>query len=116
MRKGRQKSLKNNVLELILKAENSYHETVKIAVKESEEYADERRKEQLVYSKSLEHEWSVYEKSENQKLERALIDDKVQLERETEETKEQLRDLQRLKLEIISDRLKEEVLSLHGNN
>ena len=108
--------MKTNVLELIIKAENDYQDTVNKAVSEAEKYVDDQRNEQSANARRLEHEWTLFVKSENMKLERALQNDKQQLEEETERAMEQLKELQSRKLESISDRLKEEVLSLHGDS
>ena len=108
--------MKTNVLELIIKAEHDYRDTVDNAVTEAEKYVDERRKAQSDHIMGLEYDWRAFERAENEKLEEALLNDKRLLEEETEKTMEQLKELQSRKLDSISDRLKEEVLSLHGNS
>ena len=108
--------MKTNVLELIIKAESDYQDIVDNAVVEAELYADDRRNEQAACAQRAELEWSSFEKAENAKLEMALQLDKQRLEEETERAMEQLKELQSRKLDLISDRLKEEVMSLYGDS
>ena len=108
--------MKTNALELIIKAENDYQDTVNNAVTEAEKYVEDLRLGQAAYAQRLELEWGLFEQSENMKLEGALQRDKQQLEEETERAMGRLKDLQSRKLDLISDRLKEEVLSLHGDS
>jgi len=108
--------LKTDVLELIIKAENDYQVTVDKAVVEAEKYVEARRNEHSEDARRIEHEWSQFEKAENKKLERALQHEKRRLEEETERAMGRLKELQSRKLDQISDRLKEEVLSLHGDS
>ena len=108
--------MKTNALELIIKAESDYQDTVDNAVREAEKYVDDLRRKQAAYAQHLELEWDLFEKAENRKLERTLRQDKQQLEEETERAMGRLKELQSRKLDLISDRLKEEVLSLHGDS
>jgi len=106
--------LKEDILNLILQAENEYHITVKDAVTTAEKYADECKEEQDIYRKNIKHEWQLFKKAENDRLEKALCEDEQKKKAETAELKERLRVCQQKKADLISERLKREVLSLYG--
>jgi predicted nucleic acid-binding Zn-ribbon protein len=88
---------------------------MKNAVKAAEDYAAERRGEQNAYIEELKQNWHSFENSENEKLEKMLSEDEQRLELKTAELKDKLRISQKKKADMISERLKEEVLSLYGN-
>jgi len=102
-------------MSLILKAELEYHHAVQKAVGKAEIYTDNCKKEQSSYIDDLQNEWYLFEKTENQKFKEALLKDEKELEAKLTEDKERLKSLQKNKAEEISERLKREVLSLHGN-
>ena len=101
---------------LLLQAEKEYDNSVKNAVKAAEDYAGERRKEQSAYIENLKLEWQNFEKSENNKLIETLSENERKLEIKAAELKNLLKISQKKKAELISERLKEEVLSLYGNS
>ena len=102
-------------MNLILKAEQEYHHSVQKAVDKAELYTDNCKKEQSSYIDDLQNEWYLFEKTENQKFEEALLKDEKELEIKLTGDKERLKSLQKIKVEEISERLKREVLSLHGS-
>jgi len=107
--------LKEDVIHLILQAERDYNKVVKQAISEAEQYVDACKDKQSAYVQDLEHTWSVFEKAENEKLESRLLADEQRLEAELQERKRSLDLRQQEKAELISKRLKEEVLSFNGN-
>ena len=107
--------MNDDILSLLLQAENEYLEALKIAAKKASEYAVNSKEKQNDYIKKLEQEWRSFEKSENNKLAETLAETERRLEMKTAEFKKQLQDSQKQKAGLISDRLKEEVLSLYGN-
>jgi len=107
--------LREDIISLIIHAEHDYHDGVKKAIAEAEAYADERKKKQIVYVDWQKREWERFEKSENAKLEKKLAAAEQRLEKETAEMKNRLKTAQEKKVNQISERLKEEVLSLYGN-
>jgi len=102
-------------LALLLQAENEYNTAVKTAVSEAENYADGCKKNQNAFIESLKQEWHLFEKSENEKFEKILDENEQNLEAKTKELKKQLKINQERKADFISERLKEEVLSLYGS-
>jgi len=107
--------LNESILSLLLQAENEYDAAIKNAVKETENYADECRKEQDAYVDGLNRDWEIFEKSETDKLDKTLAETEQNLEIKMAELKNQLKLRQEKKAELISGRLKEEVISLYGN-
>ena len=107
--------MSDHIVYLIQQAEKEYHEAIENAVAEAKKYVDESKKKQSDYINELENEWYTFEKAENEKLERALSEAEKKIEMETARSKEQLRFRQRSKIDVISDRLKSEVLSLYGH-
>ena len=104
--------MKENILNLILKAENDYHHSVQKAVDEADLYADGCKEEQGAYLESLQEEWYLFEKSENEVFKKKLSEAELKLEAKLVEDKEQLKLRQQNKAGQISERLKREVLSL----
>ena len=107
--------LKEDILNLILQAEKEYHNTVKNAVMEAKIYVDERKKMQSAYLEDLKCKWYLFEKTENEKFQKVVSDDKKKLELEMAEKKEQMKLCQKQKIDLISEQLKEEVLSFYGD-
>ena len=103
--------MSEHIVNLIRQAEKEYHSTIKNAVTEAERYADDCKTKQNVYIEELEREWYTFERAENEKLEKALSEAEHKLETETALAKERLKNCQRKKLDEISERLREEVLS-----
>ena len=107
--------LKEDIISLILQAEKEYHNTMKKVVTEAEKYADDCKKKQSAYIDNMQEEWYSFEKAENDKFKKALYEDEQKMDIEMAKSKEQLKIRQEKKAELISDRLKEEVLSLYDN-
>ena len=106
--------VKKNILDLVLQAENEYHDTMKNGVKEAEAYTAQCKERQSDYIEELKNEWHLFEKSESEKFEAALLKDRHEMEARMAKMKEQLKILQSGKIDLISERLKKEVLSLYG--
>lgn len=103
-------------MSLLLQAENEYQIAMKSAVKDMEDYADECRQRLNAYIEELKNGWNMFEKMENEKLAKMLSEDERRLENKTVELKKHLKLNQEKMAEIISERLKKEVLSLYGNS
>ena len=101
-------------MSLILQAENEYHDAIKKAVREAEKYTDDCRNRQRAYIEELNREWELLEKAEQEKLEKALLEAEKKMEKETAQTKARLKSYQEKKVDTISERLKEEVVSIYG--
>ena len=107
--------MNEDILTLFLQAENEYHNAIKNAAQKGGDYADDSKAQQNVYIEKLKHDWYLFEKTETEKLSKMLFDDEQRLEAETAESKKRLKINQKKKADLISERLKEEVLSLHGH-
>lgn len=107
--------MNDDILALILQAENEYQVSMKNAVTEAENYAGDCKQKQNAYIEDLNQEWHLFEKSENDKLAEMLAENEKKLEAETAELKERLNISQKNKADTISGRLKREVISLYGD-
>jgi hypothetical protein len=108
-------SLNENILSALLKAENDYQAALKNAAKKADDYSVEQIKKREEYLENMKRDWLAFEKTENEKFERTLFEDGQKMEAEASEQKKQLKINQQKKADAISERLKEEVLSLYGD-
>ena len=108
--------LKENILNLILQAEKEYHDALNKAMREGEKYVDDCKRKQDAFVEQLKRKWYLFEKTENENFQKKLLDEEQRMEAITTEKKDDLKNRQQLKADIISQRLKEEVLSLYGNS
>jgi len=104
--------LKEDILALLLQTENDYRDAIKAAVEEGEQYVAGRRKEQESLINKLRADFRDYEESESEKLERTLLEECDRMENEAVRFKIEMKRRQEEKADQISQRLKEEVLSL----
>ena len=107
--------MKDEIITLILQAEREYHDAVKNAVNEAENYANESKMRQDADLEAMESEWRRSEEAENDKFQKSLHEDERKMIAEMAQKMEQLRKSQKEKMDSISERLKEEVLSLYGD-
>ena len=108
--------MNEDIISLLFQAENEYHNAVKTAVSEAENYADGCKKKQNAFIENLKQDWHSFEKSDNDKLAKKLYEDEKILEARAAELKKRLRIIREKKAELISERLKEEVLAFYGNS
>lgn len=108
--------MNEDILSLLLQAENEYHAAMENAVKKADSYEEDSKKNQAGYIDKLRREWDLFEKSENDKLAEMIAGDEQKAEKRAEEQKRQLKESQVRKADIISERLKRGVLSLYGNS
>jgi hypothetical protein len=106
---------KDEVINLLLQAEKDYHDAVEKAVKEAESYAEDSREKQRVFQDGVKQEWKAFEEAEAERLAALLAEAERKSEAETAEMRERLKACQEEHIEVLSERLKKEVLSLHGN-
>ena len=104
--------MKEDILALLLQSEKEYRSAVKTAVADGEKYVAGRRKEQESQVSRLKTDFRAYEESESENLEQTLLDESGSMEREAAGLKMKMKQRQEEKAELISLRLKEEVLSL----
>ena len=108
--------MKDDIFSLILQAEKEYNDALIKAMKEGERYVGACKKKQADYIEELKDKWNLFEKSENEKFQKMLSDEEHKIDIITAEKKGELKERQKIKADIISERLKEEVLSLYGNS
>ena len=104
--------MKEDVLSILIESEKEYEITVKNAVNEAEEYVDDRRREQAAHIEDMKQGFFFYEKTESDKVEKALVSESEKLETEAARLKKQMKIRRDEKADRISELLKEEVLSL----
>ena len=109
-------NLNEDIVSLLLRVEHDYHVSMENALVKSQSYTDERKKEQSGYIENLKHDWQLFEKSENDKLEKTLAENERILEAKMTEFIEQLKTKQKNKADMISERLKKEVILLDGDS
>ena len=108
--------LNEDILDMILQAEKVYHNMMKNAVNDAEKYAENCRKNQGIYLEEMQEEWYLFEEAENEKLLKKLSEDERKMELEIAESKARLKKCQEKKADLISERLKTEVLSSYGDS
>ena len=101
-----------DILNLILQAEKEYQTIMKNSVIDAGQYVDEGKAKQDAYFEELKRDWYLFAKGESQKYLKMLYEDEKRMETEIAELKEQYKLCQKKKADSISERLKEEVLSL----
>ena len=116
LREGARIILKEDIIGLILQAEKEYHNTVRQAVAEAEQYADDCKEKQGAYIESLKEDWHLFEKGENEAFEAAFARDEQKTKKESAKSRARLRLCQEKMIGVISERLKEEVLSFYYGN
>jgi len=104
--------LNEDILSSLLQAESEYHSTVKNAIRDAENYVENRRKEQEAYIGGLRQELILFETAGNETLEQALLTESGKMEEEAARLKTQMKARQCGRADQISKHLKEEVLSL----
>jgi len=104
--------LKEDILPLLLQTEEDYRAAVKDAVREAEEYVENRRKKQAVYIEELKHDFEHFKANEAEKLERDLSAESEKMEIQADGLKQRMKVRQQEKADRMSELLKEEVLSL----
>ncbi|MCL2548190.1 MAG: hypothetical protein FWE76_03395 [Symbiobacteriaceae bacterium] len=107
--------MREDILAMILVAEDEYQQALVEAEREAELYISERRREQNAYLEKLLQEWEQFEENENLRLQAMLSEDERQLNEETRLARERLLARQQEVAELISERLKQEVLAAYGN-
>ena len=104
--------MKQDILNLILRAEDEYREKLGASIIEAEQYVDESKKKQIDNFERLKYEWYLFEKREKEKFEKLLIETEQKMEAETQIKKDGLSARRRDRIGPVADRLKKEVLSL----
>ena len=99
-----------DVINTVLRAENDYHFAMNNAIEEVERYAQESREKQGDYLEKLRNDFHLYERTQREQFEESLNVSMRKMDEEIAASKEQLKASQVRKAELISERLKWEVL------
>jgi len=105
-----------DVMNIILRAENDYHFAISNAVEEAEKYAEDSRRKQGAYLDGLRRGFHEYERAQQAEFEKTLYDSMRKMNEDNAAAKEHLEDCQHKKSGQISARLKKEVLYQYGDS
>ena len=105
-----------NVIGRVLRAENDYQIAINSAVEEAERHAEESKKKQSAHLDMLRNSFREFEAEQHDLFEKTLYEGMRKMDEENAVLKEQLKNCQVRKAELISNRLKKEVLELHGGH
>jgi len=105
-----------DVISVVLRAENDYHFAINNAVEEAEKYAGDSRKLQSAYLDGLRRGFHEFEKAQQEEFEMTLYESMRKMDEENAASKETLKNCQHLKSRQISKRLKKEVLHQYGDS
>ena len=107
--------MSENIISKILQAEAEYHAALEKAAQESEIYKATLRGQQSESLKEIKQQSQIFEETCNAQYSKELTKQQEELEQEFLRRKQELKNSQQKKAELISERLKKEVLSLYGN-
>ena len=105
-----------DIINVILQTEQEYHSAIKKAVEKAKRYVDDNKAKQNAYIEHLNYEWYKFEKSESEKFQKQLLETEKEMIAEIAKRKEPLKMSQQMKADLISERLKREVLSIYGDS
>ena len=108
--------MNEDIISTILRAENDYHYALKRAAQEAEKYERDNRNAQSAYLEELQSSFRTFENLQRDEFDKSLFESMRKMDKENNTIKEQMKVCQINMAEIISDRLKKEVLSAYGNS
>ena len=108
--------MKEDVISIILHAENDYHHAMEKAVTAAEKYTQDKRNGQNAYLEDLHAGFHLFEKEERAIFEEALNKGMREMDEENAAMKDRLKACQISKAGQISERLKREVLAIYGDS
>ena len=108
--------MNEDIISVILQAEKEYHDIMHNVMKLAETYEEDSKKKQTAFIDTLKQNWIKFEASENEKLINTLAENEKALEIKMADLKNHLNMRQKKMADLISERLKEEVVSLYGNS
>ena len=107
--------MEEDILRMIINAEEKYQSAVRNALETADKYTEDRQKEQIAAREALTRDWHLFEIAETENLERLIHEEERKIDAETAQLKVTFKTHQVSKVDIISERLKEEVLAFYGN-
>lgn len=108
--------MSEDIINIILRAENDYHFAMSNATEDAEKYAQESRNEQRDYLDKLQRDFHQFEAEQREHFEKVLYESMRKMNEEHAALKNQLKNCQIKKAEQISKRLKKEVLGSYGDS
>ena len=105
-----------DVISVVLRAENDYHFAMSKAVEEAEKYADDSKEKQGAYFEGLRRGFHDFEEAQQEEFEKTLYDSMRKMDEENAISRDQLKNCQHTKSEQISKRLMKEVLHQYGDS
>ena len=104
-----------DIIASILLVENEYQQAIESAQNKAQLLISERRKMQAEHLEQMRLEWEKFEQEQALQLTQMLSEQEKRMDEEAFELRGRLRKKQQEVAEIISERLKQEVLSAHGD-
>jgi len=105
-----------DVISIVLRAENDYHFAMNNAVEEAEKYAEDSKQKQGAYLDELRRDFHQFERAQRDRFEKTLFESMLNMDEENAAVKAQLKNCQVEKAKLISKRLKKEVLMVYGDS
>jgi len=108
--------VEEDIIGIVLRAENDYQFAINSAVEKAEKYADDSRKDQSAYLEKLRLDFDMFESEQSSSFEETLRDNMRKMDEDNILLKEQLTACFSNKVETVSERLMKEVLLVHGDS
>ena len=107
--------MSDNIISRILQAEAEYHAAIKKVTQESETHKESLQKQQSQVLDEIKQQWRQFEVTSDAEYQRELNRRLGELERDFQRRKLELKNSQHSKIDLVSERLKKEVLSFYGD-
>ena len=104
-----------NMISRILRAEAEYHAALEKSSQESDLHKESLQKKQNEVLDNEKRQWHLFEETCDIRYKEELSKQQEELEQDFLRRKQELRNRQQQKADIISERLKKEVLTLYGD-
>ena len=105
--------MSDNIISIVLQAEDDYHYAIEKTALEAEQYEQDSRITQSAYLDELRNGFKTFESSQRNEFDKTLYESMQKMDNENDTIKAQLKTCQINMAELISERLKKEVLSLY---
>ena len=107
--------MNDNMISRILRAEAEYHAALEKVSQESDLHKEGLQKKQNEVLDNVKRQWHLFDETCDLKYNEELSKQQEELEQDFLRRKQELKTRQQQKVDIISDRLKKEVLTLYGD-
>jgi len=108
--------MEEDIIGIVLRAENEYQYAINNAVEKAEEYAEGNRGDQSAFLEKQRLDFELFEKEQREHFEKTLRENMHKMNEDNSISKEKLTASFTGKAETVSDRLMKEVLVIHGNS